>query len=220
MLDETDGLGVSLIVLKNKAVAERTEGSLLKFDVPVSEIEEVFPAFALAGVKDETDDRAPFGADGFADEAHTGLVGEAVGFAGITADAGADDVFPGGFTAAITRDDVVEVEVFAGEVLAAVLADILVAFEDVDAGELEFLAREFVEPGEQDHARHADDGARGVDGIDGFERRIIAGEIHPVHKVEDTKVVFVMVDDVGVATREEGKGALGTDDVHRLPEAV
>jgi len=67
--------------------------------------------------------------------------------------------------AAVARDDVVEVQVLPVERLAAVLAGVFVALEDVVPGELHFLARQTVEHSEHDDARHAEaerDAAHGL----------------------------------------------------------
>src|SRR5688572_33255910 len=84
-----------------------------EFDVPVGEIEEVFPGVVVAHAQIYLHERAPLGTFGFADEMESGFGRSAVGFPGVTLDAGANDVFPSGRAAAIARDDVVEVEVAA-----------------------------------------------------------------------------------------------------------
>ena len=66
---------------------------------------------AIVPVQGEIDlhKRPPFGSFGFAHKVHAGFGGRAVGFVRIAGDARADDVFPGGRTAAIARNDVVQV---------------------------------------------------------------------------------------------------------------
>ena len=92
------------------------------------------------------------------------LVREAVGLLGVTLDAGADDVLPGGLAAVVARDHVVEIELLARQHPGAVLARALVPLKDVVARELQLLARQPVEKRQQDDARQPDRAALGGDG--------------------------------------------------------
>src|SRR4051794_15523166 len=89
----------------------RAKGSVAELDVPVGEVDEVPPAFMELAVEGDVDEGAPLRPLGLADEAHAGFVRQAVAFARIARDAGADDIFPAGEAALIPRDDVVEVQV-------------------------------------------------------------------------------------------------------------
>ena len=73
------------------------------------------------------------------DEVQASLLGGAIGFASIAWDAGTDNVLPGGGTAPIARDDVVQIEIVAVEKFTAILTGVSVAFEDIMTGELHFL---------------------------------------------------------------------------------
>jgi hypothetical protein len=126
------------------------EGSGAESDIGAFDFEEVVPAFVAEAIFVEAEEGAPARGDGFAERVHVGLVGEFVGLAGVAADAGGDDVFPGGASAFVAREDVVEVELGFREDFGAVLAGELVAEEDVAAGEFDFEAREFVVDGEDE----------------------------------------------------------------------
>lgn len=134
----------------------RRGGVASEFDVPVGGVDEVFPAFVQGGAEGEVDERTPLWAFGFFDEAHPGLGGCAVRFAGVAGDTGADDVFPVGAATVVAWNHVIEVEIFAVKHFAAVLAGVAIAFVDVVAGELDVTPRDTVEEEDNDDARDAD----------------------------------------------------------------
>ncbi len=127
-----------------------------EFDVPVGGVDEVFPAFVQGGAEGEVDEGAPLWAFGFFDEAHPGLGGCTVRFAGVAGDAGADDVFPVGAAAVVAWNHVIEVEIFSVKQFAAVLAGVAIAFVDVVAGELDVTPWDTVEEEDDDDAWDAD----------------------------------------------------------------
>ena len=127
-----------------------------QLDVPVGEVNEVFPTVVLLQAEADLHERAPFRALGFAHEIHAGLVRRAVGLARVALDARAHDVFPSRRPAAIARDDVVQVQILAVKNVAAILAGIFVALKNVVTRELHFLFRQPVIHQKQDDARDAD----------------------------------------------------------------
>ena len=78
---------------------------------------------------------------------------EPVAFAGITRNARADHVLPRCHSSAIARNDVVEIQIRAIKNMPAVLAGVLVAFENIVTGELHFLFRKAIKKEQHDHAR-------------------------------------------------------------------
>ena len=80
-----------------------------EFDVPVSEIEEVFPTVVLLESQVDLHEGPPLRSLGFADEMHPRFQRRAVRLPGVTRDAGANNVFPGCRPTAIAWDDVVKV---------------------------------------------------------------------------------------------------------------
>ena len=105
----------------------------------------MFPAIVGDGADGDVDEWTPLRTLRLLDEVHAGLGRRAVGFARVARDTGADDVLPRGRPSTISRDDVVEVQLAAVETLAAILAHIVVALENVVARELHFLVRKAVE---------------------------------------------------------------------------
>ena len=141
-----------------------------------------------------------------------------IGLAGVAGDAGADDVFPGRRAAAVARDDVVEVQVLAVKSLAAVLAGVVVALENVVPGEFDFLLGQPVEDRQQNDPRHANPEGNGVDA---FRVGFLLGKILPLVEIEGLKrAVLRAEDDLRVAFKEQRQGAAGGADIDRLPEAV
>jgi hypothetical protein len=59
-----------------------------------------------------------------------------------------------------------------------------------------------------------------VDGLHLGDGRVVRREVDPVHHREHPEVVLLLVDDVGVAARQEPECPPGANDVNRLPQAV
>ena len=114
------------------------------------------PAFVLRRLKCDLDKRAPFRALWFADQRHVCFTREAIALLRITRNAGANDIFPRGRSAAIARDNMIEVEIVAIEDVAAVLAGILVPLENVMSRKLYFFFRQSIEEQQHNDARNAD----------------------------------------------------------------
>src|SRR5881296_4106541 len=91
-----------------------------------------------------------------ADQMHPRFGRRPVRLLSITAHARTDDIFPRGRTTAIARDDVVEIQVFAIEFPAAILAHIAVALENIVAGELDLFLWHAVKEHQQDDAGNTD----------------------------------------------------------------
>jgi hypothetical protein len=118
---------------------------ITQLHVPVCEVNEVTPAVIDTTTERDVHKRAPLRPLRFAEELHPGLVGKFVTLARVAGDAGADDIFPGGLTAAIAGENMVDVEARSIEHDTAVLAGIPVPFKYVVTGELDLLPGETVE---------------------------------------------------------------------------
>src|SRR5262249_52619540 len=136
-----------------------------QLDRPVGVIQECLPALIFVVRELDPQDGAGPRLDGLADQPHAGLARGAAPLPDVAADAGADDVVPGGLAAPAAGDDVVQAELAGGEPLAAILAAVAVAGEDVPAVELDLLAREPVVAQEPDDARDLDLEVDGADEI-------------------------------------------------------
>ena len=115
----------------------------------------MFPTVVMVQAEVDLDEGPPFGAFGFADEMHGGFLRRMVGLARVAGDAGADNIFPGRGAATIARDDVVEVQIFAIENLAAILAGVVIALENIMTCEFDFLLGQAVKNHEQNDAGNA-----------------------------------------------------------------
>src|SRR5688500_15174652 len=96
----------------------------------------MLPAIVVLSAEINLDEGTPLRPLGLADKMHAGFGRSTVGFAGVTTNAGAHDVFPGSGAATIAWHHVVEIQIFAIEKLPAVLAEVFIPLENVVAGEL------------------------------------------------------------------------------------
>jgi len=141
-----------------------------------------------------------------------------VAFAGITGNAGANHIFPRRHSAAVPRYDMIEIQVTALENLAAILAGIFVALENVVTRKLHFLFRKAIEKEQHDHARDANLPRNGRHHFVFWRGR---GKIAPTLEIVRQKIVgFIRRDDLGVACINQSEGAPRRADVHRLPQAI
>ena len=207
---------------RKKFVARKNVSSndvFAQFDVPVGKVNEMFQlSCAFAGCRADLDERTPFRTLGFADEVHPGFLRRAVGLVRVASNAGANDVFPSRRPAAVARDDVVEIQIFAVKRVAAVLAGAFVAFKNVMAREFDFFLRQPVVNQKQDDARHAD--AKG-NGMDRFVMRRAFGKIAPFLKVESAKrAVRAVNDDLRLTLKQKCERPAGGADVDGLPQPV
>src|SRR4051812_46470532 len=99
----------------------------------------MFPAIVLVQAETDLDERPPLRPLGLADKMQMRFLRRAIGLMRVALDAGANDIFPRCRPTTVARDDVIEIQILADAGLAAVLAHILVAFEDVVPGKFYFL---------------------------------------------------------------------------------
>lgn len=166
---------------------------LTEFDVPISDIEEMFPAVVNGCSEVYLNEGTPLRALGLPNESESGLGWGPVCLERITRDAGADDILPGCRSTSVARDDVIQIQIFAIECFVTVLAGISIAFEDVVAGEFDLLFGEAIEHEQQNDARDADLERDGVDTVVvlGFDR----GEVSPLIEVERVERSVIGADD-------------------------
>jgi hypothetical protein len=154
----------------------------------------------------------------FTDEVHGGFLRRAIGLLRITNDARADDVFPGGGSAAIARDNVIQIQILPVKNFSAILAGILVPFENVVPCKLHFLFGQTVEYGEQNDPGNSDAERNGVNT---FRMRLLLGEITPLIEIERLIGPLVIAQhDLGMTFKKKCKGATDSADVYCLPQAV
>src|SRR5579862_7299713 len=107
----------------------------------------------------------------------------------------------------------VEVQLGAREALAAVLASIIVAREDVEAREAHMTLRHTLIGHQQQHARYADVSAHDSEALMMHLNRQVA----PALEIEGA---ILLVDGLGDTLIEERKGALHRSDVNRQVGAI
>src|SRR6185312_7090644 len=99
--------------------------------VPIRQIHEVLPAVVLMQAEIDLHEWPPFRAFRFAHQVHARFLRRAIRLERIALDARADNVLPRRRAAAIARNDVIEVQVLPVENMAAVLARVFVALENI-----------------------------------------------------------------------------------------
>jgi len=100
------------------------------------------------------DERIVSGFDGLFYQLHTGMVGALAALLYIAGRTGTDNVLPSGLAAHASRDDVVQRQLTGREMLAAVLAPVLIAGENVTAVEFDLGSWQAVVKKQPDNPGH------------------------------------------------------------------
>lgn len=133
-------------------------------------------------------------------------------------DAGADDIFPSGLTAAIAGEDMVDIETATVEDGSAVLAGVLIAFEDIVPGEFDLFFRQAIKETEDDDAR---DTNLERDRLEHFRLGMRDGKIAPACVVVCEKITrSVGSDDLCVPLIKQDEGPTGRAGIDSLPQPV
>lgn len=162
--------------------------------------------------------RAPTRAFGLLEQAHVGLVWEAVALTGVAGDATADNIFPSGLSASLAGKDMVEIEFVAVEGARTVLAGVFVALVDVLPSEFDFFTGQSVEKQKHNDRGHTDFEAHRLHHVlvwFGLGKVMPAGKV-----VGEVVVVLVAPDDVGVSLIKQSESAADAADIDRLPQSV
>ena len=114
------------------------------------------PAFVLRRGERDVQERSPLRALRFANQRHLRFVRQSIALSGVTRNARANDIFPRRHAAAITRNNVIEIQIIPIERDAAVLAGVLVALENIVAGKLYFLLWKPIEYQQYNHTWDTD----------------------------------------------------------------
>src|SRR4051794_19943710 len=144
----------------------------------------MFPAIMLVQTETDLHERPPLRPLRFPDQMYARFLRRVIGLPGIALDAGAHNVFPRRWPAAIAWDDMIQIQVLAFEQLPAVLAHVLVALENVMPGELYLFLRQMVVDHQQNYARDADPERHRADR---FRMRFLLREIVPLLKAVGLK---------------------------------
>ena len=109
--------------------------------------------------------RTPFGPFWFSDEPEACLQRSSVCLLGITGNAGADYVFPSGWTFPILWDYMIQIQIPPFKHTSAILAGISIPLENIMTGKLDLLLRQSVEKAQQNDSGNADTKRHGADAI-------------------------------------------------------
>jgi len=177
----------------------------------------VFPTVVRVPAESEVGEWSPFGAPRFADQLHPGLTGQVIALAGVAADAGTHHIFPGRLATPVAWKHMVEIEIFAVENPAAILAGVPVALEHIVPRELYFFFRIPVEKQQHDHAGDADAEADGMHHL-GFG--LAGGQFMPTLEIMGIEAVLGAADHLSMTLIKQGERPADRTQIHRLPEAV
>ena len=178
----------------------------------------MFPAIVLVQREVDLHEWPPLRSFRFANQMHPGFLRRAVRLARVARDAGANNVFPCRRSAAISRSDVIQIQILPLESLSAVLADVFVALENVVPGELDLFLRKTVVKHEQNYTWHANSERYGVNA---FGMRFLLGKVMPRTEIIRLKGAVVPIENnLRVALEQKRQGTLCGADVDCLPQAI
>lgn len=191
---------------------------LPELDVPIAHVNEMLPAFVGDSLEVEIEVRAPQRLLRRANGIHPRLFRGTARLSGVAVLAATDKVFPGGFSAEVARDDVVEVEVSLIHDVATILAGIFVPGKNVLAGQLHLFLRGLAVEDKKDYGRNR---YPPIDAVNELELAIrLAREIAPIVETERSEGAVLLKDRVRVALTEHADSPASGADVHRLPEPI
>ena len=115
-----------------------------QLDGPIGVVEELLPAAVAFLTQVDVDKRIVPGLDGLSDKRQACLLGHSAAFFNVAVRAGANDIFPNGFSAHSSGDDVVQRQLIGWIALATILTPILVTSKDIATIELHVSRRQTV----------------------------------------------------------------------------
>ena len=119
-------------------------------------VEELFPGAVSLVSEVDSDYGVVFWSYRFFDQLHSGLLGRAPALLDVASGASTDNIRPRRFPAQTSRDDVVQRKLARGITLAAILAFVLIAGEDVPPIELHLGSRQPIVEEQPNYPRHRD----------------------------------------------------------------
>ena len=178
----------------------------------------MLPKIVLGRSKRDLHKRPPLWPLRFANQTHVRFTRDTIALSGIAGYARTNNIFPSGRASAVARHDVIQIKIAPLKDVAAVLASVLVALEDIVARELYLLLWKPVEHEQHDHPRDTDlERNRG----DRLMVRRVRRQIPPAFEIVRRKVVRVIRrNNLRVPCINERKGPAGRADVYRLPKPV
>ncbi len=125
---------------------ELWDSNLLQFNIPVRIIDKRLPRLVFFLRELEIQERAPSRFLRLADQCQVGLPWCSAALSDITVHTGTDDIIPGGTTSLAPGNDVVEAQFTGRKLLAAILALVVIAGEDIPPVEFHGLLRQLIVP--------------------------------------------------------------------------
>jgi len=184
-------------------------------------VEELFPTLVSVVPEMDVGERVVSGFGGLFDQLHAGVFRAPTALPDVAGRAGTDDIFPDRLAANTSRDYVIERQFTGWEAFAAVLADVLVAGEDVAAVELHVVSRQAVVKQQPDYARHGDIEAYRRDPIVPVRLEVTSqlAELALAVKIVIGISALLERNNLGEIAEQQGKGTPDTDyaDRHVMP---
>lgn len=189
-----------------------------QLDVPVGDVQKMLPTLVRLIRDRDVHEWTPPRPLWFLNEVHAGLMRQAVALLRVAGDAGANDVLPSRLPPAVAWQNVVEIEHLPLQSLAAVLTSVLVALEDVVAGELHLLLRKPLEKQQNNDAWHPH--VHG-DRLHHLTIGVALGKILPAFEVvrEEASLAFCR-DRLRMSLIEKSERTPRAARIHSLPEAI
>ena len=114
------------------------------------------------------------------------LLRKPISLARVTKNTGTNDVFPCRCPTAITRHDVIQIQVVAIENISTILTGIFIALENVVTRKLDFLFRQPIKKQQNDHSRNTN---LPGNGRDHFVVRRRGREITPAVEIMSQEII-------------------------------
>lgn len=174
----------------------------------------------LLGGESNMEKWSPLGSLWFSNQPHVRLMRETIALAGVTGNAGANHVFPGGQATFVPREHVIEVEFASFKGLTAILTGVVVPLKDIVPGKLYFFLRQAIKQQQDDHSWNPDLPGNGVNHLVVFARRG-NGKVAPALEVMSGEVILLVRRyHLGVPLVEQSESATSRAYINRLPKAV
>jgi len=153
-----------------------------------------------------------------AKQLHTRFVRKPVALLRVARNTAADDVFPHSLPPTVARQNVINIQVRPVEFLVTVLTGVVVALENVVAGELHLFLGEAIKEEQNNDSRDPDPDRNGADH---FRLWLNLRHLMPAVEIMRQEVAAVILsDDLSVTLIKQRECASDAACVHSLPESV
>ena len=170
---------------------------------------------SLAHSPIEVGQGAPARRNRFPERCHLRLCRQLVPLLGVTADAGAHDIFPACHAPLVPRNHMVKIQVPILKALAAILANMVITLQDILTGKFDILPRQPVKSRQDNDRRQPE--TIGNRAYDRPPFRAIL-KAYPGFKIMGRKqVVLKSPHHLSMIKKQQAQGAPCRTDVHRLP---